>query len=243
MENRFTLNEVRSFWDRVADSYESSHDHIREAHFQRFEVAHKHLMLKPGMNVLNVWSRTGEAVPYLRKQCREIELYNLEVSPRFIEIAAKHFPEERFDETDLACLRFESGFFDYILSLETLEHAPKPLQFLKECHRVLKPHGILVMSLPPAAVELPAALFRLFAHDHGEGPHRFLSSKRVKCLLHEAGMTLLAHKATLLIPVGPKFLRDFGERIIQRFPDTFISELGIRQFYIASNAQPETLKK
>jgi hypothetical protein len=57
-------------------------------------------------------------------------------------------------------------------------------------------------------------------------------------------MSLLAHnKATLLIPVGPKFLRDFGERIIQRFPDTFISELGIRQFYIVSNAQPETLKK
>lgn len=242
MENRFTINEVRSFWDRVADSYESSHNHIREAHFQRFEEAHRHLMLKPGMNVLNIWSRTGEAVPYLREQCREIELYNLEVSSRFIEIATKHFPEERFAETDLTCLQFENGFFDYILSLETLEHAPKPLQFLKECRRVLKPHGTLVMSLPPAAVELPAALFRLFANDHGEGPHRFLSSKTVKRLLHETGMTLITHKSTLLFPVGPKFLRDFGERIIQKFPDTFIGELGIRQFYIACNAQPEALK-
>jgi ubiquinone/menaquinone biosynthesis C-methylase UbiE len=239
MDNRFTIDEVRDFWDNVADSYESSHDHIREAHFQRFEEAHKHIVLKPGMNVLNVWSRTGEAIPYLRKQCSDINLFNLELSPRFIEIAKKHFPEELFAETDLTRLQFEASFFDYILSLETLEHTPKPLEFLKECRRVLKPGGILVMSLPPAAVELPAAFFRLFVSDHGEGPHRFLSSKTVKRFFYEAGLNILAHKATLLIPVGPKFIRDFGERIIQTFPDTFISELGIRQFYIASNAQPE----
>ena len=227
--------EVRDFWDTIADSYESSHDHIKEAHFQRFEEAHKHMILKRGMNVLNVWSRTGEAIPYLREQCKDINLYNLEVSPKFIKIARKHFPDEYFTETDLTLFHFEAGFFDYILSLETLEHAPKPLEFLRECKRVLKPGGILVMSLPPAAVEVPAALFRLFVNDHGEGPHRFLSSKTVKRLLREAGMKLIVHKSTLLIPVGPKFVRDFGERVIQSFPNTFISELGIRQFYIACN--------
>lgn len=238
MENNFTIEEVRDFWDNVSGSYESSHDHIRDAHFQRFEEAHKHMFLKPEMNVLNVWSRTGEAIPYLRKQCRDINLYNLEVSPRFIEIAKKHFPEEHFAETDLARLQFKNDFFDYILSLETLEHTPKPLEFLKECKRVLKPGGTLVMSLPPAAVELPAAFFRLFVNDHGEGPHRFLSSKTVKNLLFKSGMGMLTHKATLLIPVGPKFIREFGETIIRRFPDSFISELGIRQFYIARNVPP-----
>jgi len=45
-------------------------------------------------------------------------------------------------------------------------------------------------------------------------------------------LTLLHHKGTVLFPVGPKSFRDWGERLITKFQNTFVSELGIRQFYV-----------
>ena len=92
------------------------------------------------------------------------------------------------------------------------------------------------MSLPPATAEVPHKIYSLFVDDHGEGPHRFLPSKTVKGLLKEAGFNLVLHKGTLLIPVGPVFLQRFGERTINIFQNTFLSEFGIRQFYIASKS-------
>jgi 2-polyprenyl-3-methyl-5-hydroxy-6-metoxy-1,4-benzoquinol methylase len=123
-----------------------------------------------------------------------------------------------------------------VLSLETLEHAPDPGLFLKEIHRVLKTDGTLVMSLPPATAEFPHKMYDLLTDDHGEGPHKFLSSKTVKSLLKTANFRLILHKGTLLVPVGPVFLQKLGEIAINLLQKTFISELGIRQFYIACKA-------
>lgn len=232
MQNKFTIEEVRNFWNKIADIYDSTNKQLEDAHFQRFSEAIKYLNLKPGMKILNIWSRTGKAMPYLRKKCPNITILNLEVSPKFIEIAKKKFPQEKFEQTDLNKLRFENDYFDYILSLETLEHTPSPLKFLKECYRVLKTNGSLIMSLPPATAELPLRIYGYLSTNHGEGPHRFLSSIKVKKILKIARFKIKLHKGTLLIPIGPKFLKIFGEKIIEKLQNTPIRELGIRQFYI-----------
>ena len=236
MRNKFAIENVREFWDSVADKYENSHVKIESTHFQRFQEAVKYLDLKPQNRVLNVWSRTGEAIPYLKEKCPTISLYNLEVSPKFISIAKERFPQESILETDLTKFHFPDNFFDFVLSLETLEHAPEPELLLKEICRVLKKGGVLVMSLPPATAEVPNKIYNIFANDHGEGPHRFLPSKITKSLLHEANFKLILHRGTLLVPIGPLFLQKLGEKLINIMQNTFISEFGIRQFYIASKA-------
>jgi len=236
MRHKFTIEEVRDFWDSVADKYENSHLKIKSTHFQRFQEALKYLNLKSMDRVLNVWSRTGEAIPYLRKKCPTISLYNLEVSPKFIAIARERFPRESIQETNLMKFPFPDDFFDFVLSLETLEHAPEPRLFLEEIYRVLKKNGTLVMSLPPATAEVPNKIYGMFSNDHGEGPHEFLPSKTVKDLFKEANLKLISHKGTLLVPVGPVFLQNFGEKVINRLQNTFVSEFGIRQFYVACKA-------
>ncbi len=40
------------------------------------------------------------------------------------------------------------GSVDYVVSFETIEHVPHPEAFLKECVRVLRPGGTLVISTP-----------------------------------------------------------------------------------------------
>lgn len=230
-DNNFSIIEVKNFWDRAADIYDGANKKIGSPHFQRFTESLKYLDLKAGDKVLNLWSRTGNAISYLR-QAAGIKLYNLEVSSKMIQSAKEKFPEEIFQSTDLENINFPDNFFDSILSLETLEHAPRPLKLLREFFRVLKPGKILVMSLPPATAELPLRIYEFFFQNHGEGPHRFLPSKEVKTMLKTARLQLIIHKGTLLLPAGPQWLQKFGEKIIEIFQNTPIRELGIRQFYV-----------
>jgi len=231
-KNGFTIGEVRAFWDSAADQYVHEHDGLAAAHFQRFERAFAHFHPCEGMRALNLWCRNGEAIDYFRGRAPQVDLVNAEVSPRLIEKARARYPDELFVRTDLGRLPFPDDEFDFILSLETIEHAPDPLLFLRELARLLKPGGTLVLSCPPATAELPLRVYELFFRNHGEGPHRFLSSREVKGLLHAAGLELKRHESTLFIPVGPRGLRRLDplvERLAARTP---LRELGIRQFFV-----------
>jgi len=232
MKNNFNIEEVASFWDSVAGIYDGINLDIGGVHTQRFHEALKYLHLEPGEKLLNIWSRTGGAIPYLTRNFPESKIYNLEVSSEMIKLAKKKFPAQEFLQTDLLRLNFSDGYFENILSLETLEHAPDPEGFLKEVFRVLKRGGILVMSLPPQTAELPLKIYEKFFKNHGEGPHRFLPSREVKKYLNAAGFELLMHRGTLLIPAGPRSLQAFGEKLINIFQRTPLREFGIRQFYV-----------
>jgi SAM-dependent methyltransferase len=54
-------------------------------------------------------------------------------------------PDVLYDGTRLP---FDSESFDTVLSVQVLEHTPKPNELLAEMARVLKPDGILILSAP-----------------------------------------------------------------------------------------------
>lgn len=49
---------------------------------------------------------------------------------------------------DGATLPFEDGGFDGVVSFEVLEHVFNPVEVLAEIHRVLRPGGVLLLSVP-----------------------------------------------------------------------------------------------
>jgi SAM-dependent methyltransferase len=230
--NRFTMDAVRLFWDGVADEYGEENERVERIHTQRFREALNRLTLRPGMRMLNVWSRTGSAVPYLRGACVDIALVNAELSRGMLRQAARLHPGESFVQSSLHELPFGSSAFDAVLSLETLEHVPDPFLFLGEMRRVLVPGGDLVMSLPPSAVEWTAFLNNRLKFHHGEGPHRFLSPRLVKKMLDEAGFELLEHRGTLFAPLKGDFLESLDTRLSALFADGPFAQLGLRQFYV-----------
>ncbi|WOB45144.1 methyltransferase domain-containing protein [Thermoleptolyngbya oregonensis NK1-22] len=52
----------------------------------------------------------------------------------------------QFQVADALKMPFADGRFDLVWSMESGEHMPDKLQFLKECHRVLKPGGTFLMA-------------------------------------------------------------------------------------------------
>jgi len=233
MRNKFTEPQVRKFWNSVAGIYDDENAKFDYAHTQRFYQAIEFMSLRKGERLLNVWSRTGEAIQYLRKSFPGIKIDNIELSDKFVEKAKKAVPMEKFIRGTLHKFPFRDNTFDCVMSLETLEHTAEPEKFLGEIYRVLKPGKKLVMSLPPATVEYTSVIADFFHIGHGEGPHKFLSSWSVKKMLRKAGFRVLKHKGTVLVPVGPKFLKKFGYWLEPFVQGTIFAELGIRQFYVA----------
>lgn len=228
---------MEAHWDRVASIYVAENDKLKDTHDQRFLESVDALELAPANKVINVSSRDCEANDYIIKKEASAEVYNTEISGGLMEEAKKHRPYVKQTKIKTYSeLPFEDAFFDRVLTLETLEHVEQPLVFLSELYRVAKPGARMVLSCPPATSEIPYQVFTFLFGGHGEGPHKFPSSKKVKKWLSQSGWKLISHKGTLLVPVGPKFLKNMGEKLISSCQGTFISELGIRQFFVCEKS-------
>ena len=226
-------HEVEVHWDRVAPIYIEENNKVKDAHDQRFRETVKHLNPGKGLNILNITSRDCEADDYIKRAMPDAYVVNAEISSGLIQEATKVRPHVKQVKIDTySDLPFDDNHFDRVVSLETLEHVADPIRFLTELHRVSRSNARLVLSCPPATSEIPYRIFTALFGGHGEGPHRFLSSREVKVMFGKTGWKLIHHKGTVLLPVGPKAIQDFGEKIISKFQHTFISELGIRQFYV-----------
>jgi len=232
-KNNWTDTDVEKHWDSVAHIYVSENNKVQDTHDQRFAFSIPYLKLQKGLSVLNITSRDGEAAEYLQKAQTGLNIINAEISQGLIIVASIMRPKlKQVKLSTYSELPFPNHSFDRILSLETLEHAADPVAFLSELNRVSKPGATMVLSCPPATSEWPYRIYTALFGGHGEGPHRFPPSSQVKQWLAATGWKLTHHEGTVLLPVGPAILKQAGEKLISRMQGTFISELGIRQFYV-----------
>ncbi len=76
--------------------------------------------------------------------------------------------------------------FDAVLCSQVLEHVFTPEEFVRELHRVLRPGGLLLLTVP-------------FVWDEHEQPHDYArySSFGLADLLHRAGFEIVEHRKTL----------------------------------------------
>ena len=235
--NDFGMDEVRTFWDSIAEhEYEHANEQLDRVHTQRFREALKRLELRPGMRVLNVWSRIGDGVPWLREECPGIELVNAELSMEMLRCSRRLNPGEAHVQTSLHELPFADDSFDTVMSLETLEHVPDPLLFLEELRRVLVGGGRLVMSLPPSFAEWTSVLNSLLRFHHEEGPHRFLSPREVRSMLSDAGFRLDDYRGTLFVPLEGQWAEKLDSTVARLIGRSFLGQLGMRCFYVCTAA-------
>lgn len=132
-----------------------------------------------GERILEIGYGSGLTFLNLAERYKEIHGLELFSNPQQVEeMWKKHGVETDLKQGDLLSLPYESGYFDTVLLISTLEHLKPTDQptAMAEFQRVLKPGGHLVYGVP---IERPLmqAAFRMLGYDIRE--HHFSTEKDV----------------------------------------------------------------
>lgn len=104
--------------------------------------------LVPGEKVLDLGCGNGRWFPLFQE--KKADYIGVDNSEKLIKIAKKTYSQTKFQVADALNLPFPNNFFDKIYSIAVLHQIPSKefrFQFLKEAKRVLKPEGLLILTV------------------------------------------------------------------------------------------------
>jgi len=104
----------------------------------RFRAAARLARVPAGAAVLDIGCRDGGLRRWLPSGVR---YQGMDITPEFAgpDIVIRDVSDG---------IPFGDGVFDHVFCIEVLEHVPNPFGALAEMHRVLRPGGVLVLSVP-----------------------------------------------------------------------------------------------
>jgi len=110
--------------------------------------------LVQGRVVVDAASGAGYGAAILAESAASV--LGIDISPGTVRFAAETYRRDnlRYVAGSVTALPLADRSVDVLVSFETVEHVAEPDQhaFLRECRRVLKPDGLLVISTPDKAV-------------------------------------------------------------------------------------------
>ena len=138
--------------------------------------------------LLNVSAGSGEFIVALHEQFPSVEISTIEIAEEAASLVKNRiFPDVLIGREAEVCTKI-SRHFDIITVLQTLEHLYNPLQTLMELYRLLKPGGILFVTVPN--INSYQVLLRGIDNNYcfSNEPHlQFYSRKSLEVLLAKAG--------------------------------------------------------
>ncbi len=114
---------------------------------RRVPILLDYLELEPGERVLDCGCGMGFHLLVLAA-LRDLRLVGLDPDAGRLEQAQREVPEAELVEGDAQSLPFADESFDKVLMTEVLEHIPDDRRALAEVRRVLRPGGVLALSVP-----------------------------------------------------------------------------------------------
>lgn len=125
---------------------------IRRMFIQRPDTVAERMRLKPGMTIVEIGPGKGSYTKVIAERVLpEGKVYAIDIQESIIERLRKRFEREGIENIypkidDAYNLSFEDGSVDRVLAIACLPEIPDPVRVLKECHRVLKPGGLVCLS-------------------------------------------------------------------------------------------------
>jgi SAM-dependent methyltransferase len=165
-------------------------------------------------------------------------------------LAAK-YPNLHLAGDDITHSALSDNSFDIILCTEVVEHIADSAKAIAEMHRILRPHGVLVLSTPQrrsplevlAKIAFKPGIVNLVRMLYGEpvyetGHINLMSENQVGAQLRMAGFTIRErHKSGAYLPLIAEFLGERGLRIEQwlepRMRGGIFDGLLWTQYYVA----------
>ena len=189
-------HEECAHWDRVASTYDAEH---REWLSEAFENKIRSWLARrftPDDDVLELGCGTGIFSEMIAGRVRHLTATDF--SPEMLERAGQRLSAQNNVETrkeDACHTSFADEAFDAVLTVNLFHHASEPAAVARECNRVVKPGGrVVVIDCAGHATSLSswidAGLRRLRLRDRPQDHHHHLSLDDLTALLTGAGLTI-----------------------------------------------------
>lgn len=156
--------------------------------------------------ILDVGCGPGRLLARFQQALQWCELYGMDMAPGALQAAAKQV-NGGFFRADARSMPLHDGSFDYVFCTEVLEHTVGNAA-VKECHRVLRPGGIAVFTVP-----------------NGSGPHGKYNPHHVRSFTFKSFVNLLKSEGFQVIYGGKLGLRIF---FVSRLMEMLSTLLGRR---------------
>jgi len=147
--------------ERSQDKPSLLHRYARSKDRARYKFASQYV---EGKRVFNTACGDGYGSDFLIRD-EEVVVWGMDISKKAIQSAKLKYGVKRKNLKYLVGsvyeIPFEEGYFDTVVTIETIEHLENHEKFLSEINRVLRKGGILVISSPDKIVE-----DRLFDNPH-----------------------------------------------------------------------------
>ena len=152
--------------------------------------------LSRNIKILDAGCGDGVITSYIASICKENdEIIGVDLNQIRLKRAEKNCPNANFVLGNITKLGFPNNSFDIIVLHHVIEHIPDDENVLKECYRVLKDDGYLIMGIPNEGDIMGELLRKIHKKTYKEGEHvNFYSSESMKCLLKENGFNCIENK-------------------------------------------------
>ncbi len=130
---------------------------------------------------------------------RGAKVTSMDIGERLLEKVAEKCETERIVGSVLQ-MPFEDNSFDLIISTEVIEHTPTPYAAVSELYRVLRPSGILALTVPNRFWKWSCILANALKVRPYEGMENWVGYGRLRKELEEAGFSIITYKGFHALP-------------------------------------------
>lgn len=186
------------FYDGIADTFDeimNRYDVTRrlEIVFDQFLIHHE----LAGRRLLDVGAGTGWFSQ--RAAARGARVVALDVGLHLLQ-KVREKCRAALVASDACRLPFPDGTFDAVLSSECIEHTTDPLGAVREMARVLRPGGVLVVTVPNRRWRFSATVAALFNLRPYEGLENWVGRGELRRALAGSGVTVVSMIGFHLFP-------------------------------------------
>ena len=139
---KYLLEKLKQDYNQIANEFSSTRNFF-------WDIEPLKRYIKPRDKILDVGCGNGRLQEILKE--KNVDYIGVDISEKLIEIAKRKYPRAKFIVlTDPLKLPFEDNSFDKVFAIRVLHHIPSEdfrKKFLKELKRVLKPSGLLILTV------------------------------------------------------------------------------------------------
>lgn len=227
MRQRARAEALAAYFDPMADNWEVYRE--RNAYYHQTLRALFRTYVPPGLSVLELGCSTGDLLAAVQPG-RGV---GVDLSPRMVEKARRKYPGLEFIEAD-ATFFDTTERFDRILIHNDLEYVEDIQSLLRNCRRLLKPRGrLLISSVNPMWTPLMrlGERRRLCTPD---ARRNFVTGQDAANLLSLNGFEIVVLTRRMLLPKKVPVLTSLINLVAAQMP--VVRRLGIAEFVVARPA-------